>query len=402
MPKFNYKCSLCGKEYDSKSFHYTCQNCGENGLLDIIYDYDSLKNVWNDKRFLNSPLRYRNILPISIDENKLLSYFVGNSPIYRIDKWSKEFSQPNLFLLDDSRGPTASYKDRASIIAVLKAIELGEKVITCASTGNAASSLAGACAAFGIKTYIFVPENAPIGKLVQLIMFGANIFRIKGTYDTAFDLCLEATKEFGWYNRNTGYNPILLEGKKTSSFEIYEKIGLPDRIYIPVGDGCIYSGIYKGFYDLKKLGLIDRIPLLIGVQAEGSSPYVKAQKNNFILTPVNAETIADSISVGIPRVFSQAIRIAKKQKGYFISVTDDEIMAAQSKLAKDSGVFLEPAAAAAAAGFIKEKSENTILSNEKVVIIGTGNGLKDTKSVLSRIDLPEPIDPKLSEISKKI
>jgi len=402
MPDYIYKCSLCGLEYTSDHFHYTCHNCGNDGLLDILYDYNAIKDTWINKKNKNSPIRYKNILPISFNENIDLPYFVGDSPIYRLNNWQNEFDQPSLYLLDDGRGPTASYKDRASIIAVLKAKELGEKIITCASTGNAASSLAGACAAFGLKSYIFVPENAPIGKLVQLIMFGANIFRIKGNYDTAFDLCLKATEKFGWYNRNTGYNPVLLEGKKTSAFEIFEKIGCPDRVYIPVGDGCIYSGIHKGFYDLLKLGLINKMPFLVGVQAEGSSPYVQSQKDDFKLTPIEAHTIADSISVGVPRVFSQAIRIAKNNEGHFISVSDNEIMDSQAKLSKDSGVFVEPAAAAAAAGFIKEKKENTFSKSDKVVIIATGNGLKDTNSVLSRVKLPDTVDPLLSEIEKRL
>jgi threonine synthase len=401
MSKYIYKCSICGREYSSDKFRYTCEDCGNDGLLDIIYDYESIKDSWVNKESRNAPIRYQNILPISHD-NSEIQYFVGDSPIYKLKKWEQEFSQKELFLLDDGRGPTASYKDRASIIAVLKAKELGEKIITCASTGNAASSLAGACAAFGIKSYIFVPVNAPIGKLVQLIMFGANIFRIKGSYDTAFDLCLKATEKFGWYNRNTGYNPVLLEGKKTSSLEIYEKIGVPDRIYIPVGDGCIFSGIYKGFSDLKSLGLIEKMPFFVGVQAEGSSPYVIAQNDNYKLTPVEANTIADSISVGVPRVFSQAIRIAKNNEGYFMSVSDDEIMNAQSKLSRDNGVFVEPAASAAVAGFIKERQENKFSSNEKVIIIGTGNGLKDTNSVLSRVSLPEPVEPDLLEVEKRL
>ncbi|MDD2716350.1 MAG: pyridoxal-phosphate dependent enzyme [Candidatus Wallbacteria bacterium] len=397
--KFHYSCSVCGAGYNLQEVSYTCRKCGETGLLDVIYDYDALKKKGWLSRSRNAPVRYQKILPIvKTLKNSDVPLQVGDSPVYNLRVWEKSFSQKGVLLFDDTGNPTASYKDRASVIACIRAREEREPVITCASTGNAGSSLAGMTAAFRLKSIIFVPETAPVAKIVQLMIFGAKLFRVAGNYDTAYDLCLEATKKFGWYNRSTGFNPILLEGKKTSALEIFEKCRLPDRIYVPVGDGCIIGGVYKGFLDLKRLGLISEIPFLVGVQAAGSDSYCRSVKAGYKLMQVAAETVADSISVDIPRAFSQAIRIAKEKKGHFMTVSDSEIQAAQRKLAAESGVFAEPAAAAAAAGFIRERESGILNGRESVLLLITGNGLKDVKSVLSYLTLPEPVKPKLAVI----
>lgn len=400
--RYIYKCSICGREYkEENSPIYTCKDCGNDGLLDVIYDYNYIKKNWKDCNSYNIVERYKALLPLNKDYNNL-PYFVGNAPQYIRDDLGKKIGCNSIIIRDEGRGPTASYKDRASLVCVIKAMEINKDIIAAASTGNAASSLAGVVACFGLKTYIFVPENAPIGKLAQLLLFGARIFRIGDTYDKAFDLCLDATDKMGWYSRNTGYNPVLLEGKKTSALEIFERGIIPDKIIIPVGDGCIYAGIYKGFYDLKEMGFIDNIPYLIGVQAKGANPYVRAINNDFNLEVINPDTIADSISVGNPRVFSQAIRVAKLKNGTFIDVDDESILNAQKELARTTGVFAEPAASAAFAGLFKSRELGLISSKDKVLLLITGNGLKDIDTALNGINLPEPLEPDLNKILENI
>ncbi|MDD5091103.1 MAG: threonine synthase [Candidatus Wallbacteria bacterium] len=394
MNGYQYSCSLCGVTVKGP-LAYTCPQCGDQGLLDIQYDYRKVKELgWCMKGNFSAPARYCRLLPLDSEYNDAdMPVSVGNAPLIRLRTWEKQFGQSSVSLLDDTREPTASFKDRASVIASLKARELGESVVTCASTGNAGSSMAGINAAFGLSTRIFVPEKAPIAKLTQIITFGATVFRIRGTYDNAYDLCQVVARKQGWYNRSTGYNPVLLEGKKTAAFEIYEKCGVPDRVYVPVGDGCIIAGIYKGFQDLVALGVCQEFPFIVGVQADGSAAYCRAVENGFAMQTVKASTIADSISVDLPRVFSQAIRIAQSGHGSFISVSDSEILNAQKQLAACCGVFAEPAAAAAAAGFIRDKQSGVLSGREKVVLLITGNGLKDVQSALSGVALPEPIEP---------
>lgn len=250
----------------------------------------------------------------------------------------------------------------------------------------------------GLSSLVFVPENAPLAKLVQLLMYNSTLIRVRGNYDDAYDLCQKVAAAENIYNRSTGYNPVLLEGKKTAALEIYEKVSLPDRIYVSVGDGCIIAGIYKGFLDLKNMGVISSIPFITGVQSELSDSYVKSVENGYVLTPVKAATMADSISVDIPRAFSQAIRVAKDGNGEFIRVSDDEIAAAREMLAAEHGVFAEPAGAAAAAGYLSQRKN--VSRREKIVILNTGNGLKDTASALKRITLPEPVNPDPEKILK--
>ncbi|MBQ7529770.1 pyridoxal-phosphate dependent enzyme, partial [bacterium] len=257
-----------------------------------------------------------------------------------------------------------------------------------ASTGNAASSLSGMCASMGLKTIIFVPERAPKAKVAQLLMFGATVLSVRGTYDDAFDLSLKATQEFGWYNRNTGFNPYLLEGKKTAALEIWENCGyqVPDYVAVSVGDGCIIGGLGKGFTDLLRMGLIDKLPKLIGVQARGSSVLAKAFSNGDKVIPEpDADTYADSISVGLPRASSLALRGVHQSEGQFIVVEDEEIQRAQAILAANAGVFAEPAGATPIAGLIKARKENIIPAEAKVVALVTGNGLKDVDGALKAL-----------------
>jgi threonine synthase len=287
----------------------------------------------------------------------------------------------DLWLKDDSRNPSASLKDRASIIAVLRA---EGRTVACASTGNAASSLAVQAASVGLPCYIFVPHNAPRAKIVQLLMCGATVFAVQGSYDDAFDLCIEACNTFGWYNRNTGYNPYLVEGKKTVGLEIAEQLEwqVPDSVLVPTGDGCIISGVYRGFEDFYRLGMIDRIPRMIAVQAEGSPAIVRALEGDGVVRPYPAQTIADGISVGLPRNGAMAVKIIRESGGFGVTVTDEEILAAEKELARLTGVFAEPSGAAGYAGLLRLLNEGKMATDERIVLLVTGSGLKSIDAVV--------------------
>ncbi|MCX8094643.1 MAG: threonine synthase [Caldisericia bacterium] len=400
------KCILCGNEYKETEVKYTCPKCGKDGILFVELDYENIdfkKEKLKDRP--NNILRYHELLPINNIENTP-PLNVGMTPLYKSKRLNEFLGLTNLYIKDDGRNPTASFKDRASFIVVIKAIELGYDSITTASTGNAASSVAGIAASVGIKTYIFVPETAPRAKIAQLLAFGAKVFAVKGSYDDCFDLCIKASEEFGWYNRNTAYNPYTIEGKKSVSFELWEQLGfeVPDKIFVSVGDGVIYSGVYKGFYDLYKFKLIDKIPQVIGVQAEGASPIVKAYiENKEKVEPINnPKTVADSICVGYPRNGNMALKLAKEYNGIFISVKDEEILNAIPLLGKLTGIFGEPAGVTSLAGLIKMKNENKINEHEKIVVIISGNGLKDIESAIKSTGEPNYINLDIKEIRKII
>ena len=317
----------------------------------------------------------------------------------------------HLWLKDDGLNPTGSLKDRASAVVVAKAKELGVEVITAASSGNAGAALAGLSASGHIPAVVFVPHTAPEAKVAQLLIYGARVFLVKGTYDQAFELSLAASKKFGWYSRNTGYNPYTVEGKKTASLEICEHLALikskgstsawraPDRIFVPVGDGNIITGIWKGLRDLQALGWIEKMPKLMGVQAEGAAACYNAWKEGTeTINPVEAHTISDSISVGLPRDGTRAVRAVRETQGAYLTVTDEEVLEAMRKLAREEGVFAEPAGATGYAGLAKAVLENLVDQDEDIVVLVTGNGLKDIHAAVKAAGKASVIEPKLENI----
>jgi threonine synthase len=312
---------------------------------------------------------------------------------------------PRLFLKDDGLNPSASFKDRASSVGVARALEVGAQAITAASTGNAAASVATLASSVGLPAYIFVPRGAPRGKLAQLLMHGATVFEVQANYDTAFDLCLEASARFGWYSRNTAYNPDRGEGKKTAAFEVCEQLGwaVPDRVFVGVGDGCIFSGLWKGFRDLREVGLVDRLPHLVGVQAAGAAPLVKAfAEGKAEAEPMEPRTRADSISVGVPRDQVKALRAARDSGGTFVAVTDDEIFAAQRTLARRAGVFGEPAGVAGFAGLLRRVKDGRTQRGERAGVLVTGSGLKDVRAALRAAGAPRVIPPTMEAVRDAI
>ena len=308
------QCVKCGKIYEATPNLTNCQ-CG--GILDIIYDYDYIKTVLTKEKLAarrdNSMWRYRELLPVEEDTpNTPLR--VGWSPLYEADTLAKQLGIKKLYVKDDGINPTASLKDRASAMAVAKAREAGAKVIACSSTGNAASSLAGNAAAAGLKTYIFVPSRAPKGKVAQLMTFGATVISVQGSYEETFELSKQAIDKWGWYNRNAAINPYLSEGKKTVALEIMEQLDwkAPDYIAISVGDGCTIAGLWKGLKDLYAIGFIDKLPRLISAQAEGCCPLNRAIETGEPWHPMEENTLADSIAVGVPRNADKALMAIRR------------------------------------------------------------------------------------------
>ncbi|MCB9108620.1 MAG: threonine synthase [Anaerolineales bacterium] len=408
------KCLICGKTYAPDEIAYVCPDHGADGIVDVEYDYDLIgRRISQGDLLYNTNYtiwRYKPLLPIKRD-SKVPPLTVGWTPLYRTRRLADELGLKQLWVKDDGRLPTASFKDRASAIAVIKAQEQQAEVIAVASTGNAAAALSGLCASVGQPNIIFVPETAPPAKIAQLLVFGSQVMLVKGSYDDAFELCLQAAAKYGWYNRNTGYNPYMTEGKKTVSYEICEQLGwrAPDRIFVSVGDGCIIGGVHKGFKDLLELGWINRMPKLMGVQAAGSAYLYEAWQNDEdVLTkpPIKAATIADSISAGLPRDRLKAMRAVRETQGAFISVTDEEILAAIPALARPTGVFAEPAGATAYAGLVKAVNEGLVSANERIVVINTGSGLKDVASAMKAVEQvgtqPQRVEPSLAALEQLI
>lgn len=390
----NLKCLICGKQYRPDEVDYICPEHGDEGILDVEYDFDFINKQISKEALLSSSdfsiWRYKPLLPVD-PKAMVPPLAVGWTPLYHAPYLAKSLGLNALWVKDDGRQPTASFKDRASAIAVVKAKEKGTEIITTASTGNAAAALSGLCASIQQANVIFVPETAPQAKIAQLLVFGSRVFLVKGTYDDAFDLCLKATQTYGWYNRNTAYNPYMTEGKKTAAYEICEQLGwkAPDRVFVSVGDGCIIGGLHKGFKDLFALGWIDKMPKLMGVQASGSSYLYTAWKNNEDIhtkPPVNAQTVADSISSELPRDRIKAMAAVKETGGAFICVEDQEILNAIPALARGTGVFAEPAGAAAYAGLLAALAQNLVSRDEAIVILNTGNGLKDIAGAMQAVD----------------
>ncbi len=398
------RCILCGREYEP-TYRLTCETCppGE-GILDAIYDYEHARRTLTRESLATRPFnhwRYREVLPIS-SATPLPPLHVGWTPVYETPRLASHLGVAKLWLKDDGRNPTASFKDRASSMGVAKALEFGFPTVACASTGNAASSLAGFAAAAGLRSYIFVPERAPEPKIAQLLLFGATVLRVKGNYDAAYDLCTEAVARFGWYNRNCAVNSYLVEGKKTAGLEIGEQLAAtpPDWVAVSVGDGCTIAGVWKGLREMHALGILPRLPRMLGVQALGS-PAVARQfekGENAPFVKGEAETVADSICVAMPRNWRKAVRAVAESHGTYVTVSDEEILDALRATPQLTGVFAEPAAAAAVAGVAAARRRNIIGARESVLAVITGNGLKDIRTAIAVAGAPHDIPPSLDAV----
>ena len=405
----SFSCSICGTFYDPQEVTYTCPKDGGN--LDINLDYEVISRTTSPEKISSSSdfsiWRYLPLLPVA-DPGCMGTPIrsVGWTPLYQPEGLSSELNINSLWIKDDGRNPTASFKDRASAIMIARAREINAEVVVTASTGNAGAALAGMAAAANHKAVIFAPKTAPPAKVAQLLVFGARVFLVDGNYDQAFDLTIQAANEFGWYCRNTGYNPFTAEGKKTAAFEIWEQViysgdlHKPLNVFVSVGDGNIISGIHKGFKDLYELGWLKQMPRLFGVQAEGSAAIANAfREGNEEIKAVNASTLADSISVDLPRDGLRALRAVTQTGGSYITVSDNEILASIARLGRE-GIFAEPAASTAYSGLAKAVNERLILPDDPVLVMITGSGLKDVKAATSAVQPAPIIEPTLEALKK--
>jgi threonine synthase len=403
MTPFSYRCTDCGRTYSRDEVRYLCTVCGKAyrpgiplvGVLEAVFDYEAIhgqfdctKPDWN--------------LFCAVEQAFHPPIQVGNTPLSPVERLGAELGLANLWVKNDGLNPSGSLKDRASFLVVAEARRLGMELIVAASTGNAASALAAVCASTTTKALIFVPEKAPKAKLVQMVLYGAQVIPIQGTYDDAFALSLEYTDQRGGLNRNTAYHPLTIEGKKTAGLEIWAQLGfqVPEAIFVSVGDGVILGGVHKAFVDLQRAGLIDRLPRLIGVQAESSDAVHRYVQTGVYSDAVNPTTRADSISVTCPSNAHGARRAILDSHGLTLTVTDEEILDAQARLAGRTGIFTEPAGATALAGLVKlQAGPDRLATAGPVVILATGHGLKDVDAPLSRISIPPAVPPVLASLS---
>jgi threonine synthase len=409
-----YRCSLCGTEYAPENLSYTCPKDGGN--VEVVLDTAAIRARWQPSMLHTasdpSLWRYLPLLPLPDQVGKDTPLgAVGGTPVFTAPFLRAETGLQHLWVKDESRNPTASFKDRASAIVVARAQQIGAEVVVTASTGNAGAALAGMAAAVGQKAVIFAPKTAPPAKVAQLLVYGARVVLVDGSYDSAFDLTIQAAHEFGWYCRNTGYNPFTLEGKKTAGLEIWEwwesilrqnivSSNQPLSIFVSVGDGNIISGIHKGLRDLQALGWLEQMPRIFGVQAEGSA----AVTNAFLagteqIVPVQAHTLADSISVDLPRDGVRAVRAARQTGGAYLLVSDAQILDAIAVLGK-AGIFSEPAGSTAFAGLKPALEQGLIHRDDPVLVMNTGSGLKDVQAAMRAVQQAPIIEPTLAAVKK--
>ena len=376
-----YVCTRCGRRYDPSAPRLTCPVCGLDGILDVLYDYDAARAALTPDWLARAPhshWRYRPLLPLPADAPLPVSP-VGWTPIFDAPPLAARFGLHQVLLKDEGRNPTGSLKDRASSVGAAHAAGSGYREVTCASTGNAASSLAGMSAQLGLQAYIFVPRSVSQAKLTQMLIHGATVFLVRGTYEDAFTLSMDAAARFEWYNRNSAVNPLLVEGKKTAGLEIAEQTGpdLPDVVVVPLGDGCTLAGTWKGLREMHLLGLSPRVPRIIGVQAAGAAPIAAALAEGRDVTSVPVHTIADGIAVGTPRNWRKALNAVRASGGTIITVSDEEIVDAMRLLARTTGVWGEPAALAGIAALPSLLDRGFVGRDERVLVLLTGHGLKD-------------------------
>lgn len=408
-PTFShYQCSLCHTTYTPEEVTYTCPRDGGN--LDVVLDYEGILRYVEPQSIFSSPepslWRYLPLLPV-LEPGGFGTplHMAGWTPLYQPPALKERLGLNQLWIKDEGRNPTASFKDRASAVLVARARQIGAEVVVTASTGNAGAALAGMSAAVGQKAIIFAPAKAPPAKIAQLLIFGAKVILVDGNYDSAFDLTIEAANEFGWYCRNTGYNPFTAEGKKTAAFEIWESIlrfqpknARPLCIFVSVGDGNIISGIHKGFKDLAALGWLEQMPRLFGVQSELSAAVANAYfAGTEEIIPVAATTIADSISSDLPRDGVRAVRAATQTKGAYLTVPDGEIYGGIAQLGK-VGIFTEPAGSTAYIGMLKALQSGLVTPDDPVLVISTGSGLKDIRAATAAVNPAPIIEPTMKAL----
>jgi threonine synthase len=399
-------CVSCGRSVsDPQAF--TCPACGpDEGILDVHHDVAAVARSLTPAALVERPRsiwRYRELLPIQTEPPAALAS-VGWTPLMDSPRLAAALGIGKLRLKDDGRSMSGSFKDRASAVGVAHAIENGCSAIACASTGNAASSLACCSAATGLQANIFVSQIVPAGKLAQMLAYGARVFKVQGTYADAYNLCRQSCERFGWYNRNCAINPYLVEGKKTAGLELSEQCAHdpPDWVVCSVGDGCSIAGVWKGLAQMHAIGHIDWQPRMLGVQAAGVAPISKAYETGQLDCPSLGDTYADSINVPVPRNWRKATTAVRNSHGKFVTVSDDEIREAVRLIGRLAGIFAEPAAAAAIAGIAEARGRNLITAEASVVAMITGNGLKDIAGAMRALTGPFEIPPDIDQVERVV
>ena len=400
------KCINCNTTYSPDKVAYTCPTCGlVEGLLDVVYDMSQVSRDFTLSDILDGPQshwRYGPLLPVAAHHIGC-HWPIGWTPVVEAPTLARKCGVARLRLKDDGRNASGSFKDRASSVGVVRAAEAGAKAIACASTGNAAVSLAACAAMASMPAYIFVSKRIPQGKLAQLLIYGATVFRVDGSYDDAYQLCAKACDTFGWYNRNCAFNPYLVEGKKTGGLEIAEQClaDPPDWVAMSVGDGCSIAGAAKGIRQMRELGIIDWTTRFLGVQAEGVAAISEAFNTGNLPVP-QGDTFADSINCPVPRNWRKAVDAVRESKGDYVTISDDEIRWAMRETGRSCGIFAEPAAAAAVAGITRAVANGVIDSKASVLAFITGNGLKDVQAAVDSVEGPVDVAPDLAAIEKAI
>lgn len=399
-------CVCCDREF-AEGEALTCPGCGaDEGILDIHYDLPSVATSMTREALAQRGLshwRYRELLPL--DEAFCpTSGTIGWTPVIEAPRLAVALGIGRLRLKDEGRSPSGSFKDRASSVGVARAMQEGQRTLACASTGNAASSLAYCAAAAGLEANIFVSQAVPSGKLAQLLAYGARVFKIQGSYAQAYELCTRACERFGWYNRNAAINPYLIEGKKTGGLEVAEQCmdDPPDWVVCSVGDGCSIAGVHKGLGQMRAIGLIDWQPRMLGVQAAGVDAIARAYESDGLDRSGAGDTYADSINVPVPRNWRKAVNAVRDSNGAFVTVTDEQIMDAVKLTGCLAGVFAEPAAAAAVAGIAQARQDGLLNPQSSMVAMITGNGLKDIDAALRAVGSPHEIPPDLDRVARII
>lgn len=391
-------CVSCSETAEPPASVGTCPACGDPfATLEVEYDMGKVAKSLTPEALEARPLshwRYHELLPIEPDE-AAFRWPVGWTPIIETERLAEWTGVARLRIKDEGRNPTGSFKDRASSVGVLHALQAKAQRIACASTGNAASSLAGYAAMANLPATIFVPQAAPEPKVAQLLIYGADVRRVHGTYAQAYDLCTAQCEENGWYNRNCAINPYLVEGKKTCGLEIAEQIAgrEPDWVVVSVGDGCTVAGVAKGLMQMHELGFISRVPKVLGVQAAGMDPVARAFETGELPPDFQGQTLADSIDVPVPRNWRKAVKAVKATRGAFVRVGDEEITEAMKATGRLAGVFAEPAAAASVAGIKRAVADGIIAKHEDALAVITGNGLKDIKTAMEIAGKPTEVEP---------
>lgn len=396
MAAFTYRCSTCRRRYRRDELRYLCPVCAPScrpgkplaGVLTVEFDYEVVR-----KKFRPTKPDWR--LLTAVEPEFFPPYPMVETPYYRSAALGDAFGLADVWIKNDAQLPSGSLKDRASFLVVAEANRLGEGTIVTASTGNAASALAAVCASAGKRAVIFVPRTAPPAKLAQMLVCGAQVVPVDGTYDDAFRLSLEYTARFGGLNRNTAYHPLTLEGKKTAGLEIWRQNGgrAPAAIVVPTGDGVILAGVHKAFHDLRAAGVIPQLPRMVCVQAESSAAIHRYLTTGRFRRAAQPATIADSISVGVPANAHLAREAVERSGGFSLTVTDREILAAQRTLAETTGIFAEPAAAAAVAALGRIRKSGRLAPRDQIVVLVTGHGLKDVGAALQGVRIPPAIPP---------